>query len=244
MCLKLPACVVLAMLGWSSIASVCAAADGVTPGGLEGGVTLATDFVWRGVSQTDGNPGIIGEIKWTHSSNVFVGIWAANLDFGADADTHSEFDYFVGYSKTSGRLNVHTGYLYCVRESDRADLSNSEITGSIAYDFGPASVRAGLYYSWDYFLGGRSLYHFVSTRVALGKLSAVPLAFSANIGQFDFTQADIGDYVDWRLRLIADVYDLEIEIGYTNTDIDPVTSRVLGRAESDGRVAIGVTKMF
>ena len=43
-------------------------------------VTLATDYIWRGQSQTDGAGAIQGSLDFAHESGLYVGAWASNID--------------------------------------------------------------------------------------------------------------------------------------------------------------------
>ena len=72
-------------------------------------VTLASDYVWRGLGQTAGKPAIQGGFDYAADSGFYAGVWASNVepDFGG-----SEFDYYMGYStETEGGLGVDVGYI-------------------------------------------------------------------------------------------------------------------------------------
>ena len=86
------------------------------------GAAIGTDYVWRGQSLTDGKPYILGEIKLSHESGVYAGIWASNAELAPHAGTNAEIDYFFGWAKPVGPLNVNIGYLYRQRPSDTQSL--------------------------------------------------------------------------------------------------------------------------
>ena len=72
-------------------------------------VTLTSDYVWRGLGQTAGNPAIQVGFDYAADSGFYAGVWASNVepDFGG-----SEFDYYMGYStETEGGLGVDVGYI-------------------------------------------------------------------------------------------------------------------------------------
>jgi uncharacterized protein (TIGR02001 family) len=64
------------------------------PENISGTVWLATDYVFRGVSNTDNKPTVQGSLDYTFKG-FYVGIWGSNTDF---SDAHIEFDYYGGYS--------------------------------------------------------------------------------------------------------------------------------------------------
>lgn len=214
-------------------------------GRFSGGLALTSDRIWRGVSQTMGEPAAIGEVIWTHSSRLSVGVWVSNLDLGVEYDTEAEVDYFIGYSRRTGRLGVNLGHLYRSRPSDSANLSFNETTVSLDYDFGGPSVRSAFYHSTDYFLGGRSNYLSAGASVPLGSLAGLTLILSADAGRYSFTRADIGDYSDWRLRIHTRVRpNVGMSLAYSSTNIDVKRSRVPGHAQAEDRVAATIVWMF
>jgi uncharacterized protein (TIGR02001 family) len=72
-------------------------------------VTVASDYVWRGLGQTDGKPAIQGGFDYSAESGFYAGVWGSNVrpEFGS-----SEFDYYMGYStETEGGLGIDVGYI-------------------------------------------------------------------------------------------------------------------------------------
>lgn len=64
---------------------------------LGGQVTVATDYVFRGVSQTMSAPALQGEISLEHDSGWYGYAWASNVDFGGDDGAYLEANFAAGY---------------------------------------------------------------------------------------------------------------------------------------------------
>lgn len=82
-------------------------------------VSLATEYRYRGIAQTDGDPAVQGGFDWTHSSGVYAGTWGSNVSWLADADARVsssvELDVYGGYRGTLGEFGYDLGllrYLY------------------------------------------------------------------------------------------------------------------------------------
>lgn len=60
-------------------------------------LTLASDYVHRGLSQTTHGPAYQGSAEYQFDSGVFLGIWASSADFSYTDQVNAEIDYFVGY---------------------------------------------------------------------------------------------------------------------------------------------------
>lgn len=67
--------------------------------------TLTSDYVFRGISQTDRSPALQIGLDYEHESGFFAGAWASNVDFGDDAN--AEIDFFAGYF---GEVNESLSY--------------------------------------------------------------------------------------------------------------------------------------
>lgn len=65
---------------------------------LTGGLNLTSDYVWRGSSQTRGNPAIQGLAKLAHESGLYTSVWGSNVKFKPDNGANSEFDIALGWN--------------------------------------------------------------------------------------------------------------------------------------------------
>ena len=144
----------IAVLGGSSLAS---AAE------LTGTGAMTSDYVWRGTSQTQGNPALQAGLRVTGSSGMYASAWSSDVEFAAAADAHTEVDLTFGWTRELSRewkldLNV-VRYHY---PSASADLGWTEANGTLGWadhawlslGWSPealASRHAGLYAQ----LGGR-----------------------------------------------------------------------------------------
>lgn len=237
------ACLVTVLLT-ASASTLAAEGDDDRAWRWANGAAVSTETVWRGQSLTAGKPAVIGELKLDHRSGAYVGVWAGNIDLGRGTDTHVEFDYFAGWAKKTGKVYVNVGYLYRQRPSDTMDLDFEELTVSASYDLGGAIIGASAAYAWDYFQGGSSLYTSANVRVPLGKPRGVPVSAILTVGEYDFSHRAIGDYRNIDLRLTARHRNWYYSVGYGDTDIDPRTSGLLTRHESDGRWRAQALVMF
>jgi len=90
---------------------------------IAGNVTIASDYSFRGVSQTDRDPAIQGGFDVAFESGFYLGTWASNISEYDDcvidvesesvgctsgfADTNMEWDLYGGYA---GQINEGVGY--------------------------------------------------------------------------------------------------------------------------------------
>ncbi|MCV2882640.1 TorF family putative porin [Actibacterium sp. XHP0104] len=73
------------------------------------GVTVTSNYVSGGVTQTDGGAAIQPYIEFDIGAGFYAGIWASNVDFGT-ADNF-EYDLYVGYGGSFGSIEYDVSYL-------------------------------------------------------------------------------------------------------------------------------------
>jgi uncharacterized protein (TIGR02001 family) len=72
---------------------------------LTGNVGATSDYLWRGVTQTNHQSAVSGGGDYAHASGAYAGTWVSNV---AD-DT--EIDAYVGFSGEAAGLSYDVGYI-------------------------------------------------------------------------------------------------------------------------------------
>lgn len=73
---------------------------------ITGNVALATDYIFRGVTQTDNGPAISGGFD-VEAGGAYAGVWGSSVDF-SDATT-MELDLYGGYAWSAGGFDFDLG---------------------------------------------------------------------------------------------------------------------------------------
>jgi uncharacterized protein (TIGR02001 family) len=125
---------------------------------LSGNVTLASDYILRGLSQTDHNPVVQGGFDWEHPTGFYLGAWGSNVHF-QDLPSSLELDGYGGYTyHFKSDLSVSLGALYYSywadgdRNSWEIPLKSAWKTFSFEVDYSPRWQGQDAQ-SW-YLLGG------------------------------------------------------------------------------------------
>lgn len=73
---------------------------------VSGSVTVVSDYLFRGVTQTNEKPALQGGITWNHDSGFYAGAWGSSISWLSDADpdvsSQVELDGFIGYAGSFG----------------------------------------------------------------------------------------------------------------------------------------------
>jgi uncharacterized protein (TIGR02001 family) len=219
------AVLVLAIALGDARLSARAAEDDGSAGMLSATATLASDYRFRGQSQTDSRGAFQGGLDYAHPSGVFAGLWASTINFNDEPNSPAEVDFTAGYSHafsdtTEGSL---AGAYYWYPDSEPADYDYFEIIGTISHALDTFTLSGELTYSADY--SGRT-----GTGVGLtgGIEAPLPiggadwLSASGHVGYqwiADNLAYGVPDWVFYDIGLTATWNMLAFDVRYTGTDI-------------------------
>jgi uncharacterized protein (TIGR02001 family) len=193
--------------------------------------TFASDYLFRGISQTRSRPAWQGNAEIEHTSGVYVGAFISNVAFQG-TDARQEIDVFGGYRVLLGGVKLDfgaIGYLYpgynAPPGSPSGTLDFAEMYVRASYEIGPVNLLSGFYYSPHYF--GRSGAGYYLEGGADWKTGVWDLTLSGRLGyQWVQNNATFGvpDYLWWGVTLsrefpIERVGTIVITAGYFQTNI-------------------------
>lgn len=180
-------------------------------------VALTSDYVWRGVSQSDENPALQGGVDVT-SGIFYAGAWASSVDFGDD--TAAEVDLYAGITPTAGPVALNFGVLYYgyANAPSSGDYDFWEFKAAASVPAGPVTLGAGAYYSPEFFGSvGDSLYYEATASVSpIDKLT-----ISGAVGKQTFGDLSGADYGTWNIGVGYQITDaVSADLRYSDTDLN------------------------
>ncbi len=146
----------LAALPFTASAQGEEGSESAGPWSFTASATLTSDYVFRGVSQSQEDWALQGEFAFEHESGFYGGLWGSSVDFIPDDASYLdedganlELDAYVGYSweladKWVGDVQV-VRYLY-PGTNEGVNYDYNELIGSISYD---EMITATIGYSND-----------------------------------------------------------------------------------------------
>ena len=193
---------------------------------VSGNVALATDYAFRGVSQSDG-PAVAGGFDVAFGdSGLYAGTWASNINFCGGSDL--ELDVYGGYKFALGGVAMDVGvlgYLYPNAQDDGAELDYWEVYAkpSIALTE-QFTLGAGIYYSPE-FTGesGDGLYYEVNGAFAVSPELALSGAVGKQSVDTDGFFAGEDEYTTWNVGGTYSAFGLGFDLRYHGTDVDDVS---------------------
>lgn len=92
---------------------------------LTGNVGLFSQYIFRGLTQTDHKPALQGGFDFAHQSGVYLGTWGSNISWLRDSGAYRsggslEWDFYGGYKMAWGDFGLDLGTLYYWYPGDEA----------------------------------------------------------------------------------------------------------------------------
>lgn len=223
------------------------------PGEISANVTLASDYIFRGVSQSSEQPAIQGGFDYgigiNQGLNFYSGIWASNVNYEDSDEASVEIDYYGGLTYDIQNISLDFGGIYYAYPGAGGGLEYDyfEIQGAATYAFGGASITGSLNYSPDYF-GTQTddgFYYQLATEIPLP--TPFGLSIDAHLGHLTLDGTPVGstdDVTDWSIGLNVPFKGFDFRAAYTDTNLESKDSYCGGSSICDARGVFSVSKSF
>ena len=177
---------------------------------IEANVGFTTDYIWRGMTQNDGDTSFSGGIDISTDSGFYAGTWVGDVKFGGAT---YELDVYAGYAGEAGALAYDFGYIQYMYPDITVDGDFGEVyitlgTGpvSVSYyyevdnDVGSVDSGDNTYLSVDYGMDlsddwGLSLHYGIYDKEEWAD-EGVDMSLTLSKGDFSFSLVETDDLAD------------------------------------------------
>ncbi len=217
---------------------------------VSGSATLASDYRFRGVSQTDEGMAIQGGFTLSHSSGFYVGTWGSNLaGWGTFGGANMELDIYAGYKLPVGEGTLDVGGTWFMYPSGADTTDFVELYAKLGGAVGPVSLTATVAYAPQQEALGNAFPvgaapdpgdkedNLYLAGDAVFGIADTPISLKAHIGYSDGNPglgpngtsiAPTGTYFDWSLGAdIVPISGLTLSVAYVDTDISEAEANLI-----------------
>jgi uncharacterized protein (TIGR02001 family) len=105
-------------------------------------ISLTSNYVWRGMTQTDNAPAIQGGFDFGYKG-FYIGTWASNISWTNENDSSMELDGYFGYANKYAGIDYDLGYIRYAYPKVQKDYNFDEVYLSLGkeFSFGNISVK-------------------------------------------------------------------------------------------------------
>jgi uncharacterized protein (TIGR02001 family) len=165
---------------------------------LTGNIGFTSNYIWRGVSQTDDAAAISGGIDYGHDAGIYLGTWISNTTSAVGPET----DLYIGFAKDFGYdWGLDVGYIAYIYAQSVPDIDFEE------FYVGGSWKMISAQYSDD----GDNNYIEAAVDFEIAK----DLGLALHYGSYSF-DISAGDYTDYSVTLSKGDWGFAL----SGTDID------------------------
>ncbi len=223
-----------------------------------GNVGIYSQYVFRGVSQTNEKPALQGGFDLGHKSGFYVGTWGSNISWLSDAtpgvSASLEWDMYGGYKGSLyGDLGYDIGLLYYYYPGTYPGgyTKPDTLEGYAGLTWKFLSLK------YSYVLGDKT-FGFPDSRGSdyidltanydvIEKVSDVigKVTLTGHVGHQRFRHFGDFNYTDWKVGASTEIYGLTTGLYVTGTDAhDELYTNPFGKKIADTQVVVYVQKTF
>jgi uncharacterized protein (TIGR02001 family) len=241
-------------------------ADGTAEGPftLTGSFDVTSDYMFRGISQTDDGPAVQGGLNANYDFGGIVataGFWASNVKLTPAAGTDNaniEMDGNLSLAGTIGDnlLTWAVGNTYYYYPNSGANSTRrfdyDEIWANLGHDFGFLALGGSVYYSPDFtFNSGSATYYNANVKAPVPFFKYVDLIGAVGHQEISNNgRAGVPDYTDYKLGAAVQIWGIGIEADAIKTSLSKADGNAVGNttlcstAACDWTYIVTATKTF
>lgn len=180
------------------VAGLLAAASVQAQVQASGTAALTSDYVWRGSSQSDGDPAVQASARIALASGWYASVWGSNVSFRPDNGARSEFDLVAGWSgELASDWSLDANLTRYVYPGTGRSLDWTELSATASWK---QRLWLQLAHSSDALAGGqRGTYAQLGARLPVGER----LRLEAAVGHYWLDRVQGPDYLHGQLSAIA-----------------------------------------
>lgn len=230
------------------------------PHTFTGNVGFVTDYVFRGISQSQHKPALQGGFDYSHASGLYAGTWASNVNWvretGFKTDNSLEWDFYGGYKGSfAGDFSYDLGVLRYYYPGDVVpgvpDVNSTEVYAGLGWKFITLKYSYAVsshLFGWEGPSGEKtrgSGYLDLSATYDLGGGWGV----TGHVGRQNIKDRSSASYTDWKLGVTKDVGFGTVALAYTDTNANGCGDSTPdycwnGKDVSDARAVLSFSKTF
>jgi uncharacterized protein (TIGR02001 family) len=257
----------VALLAVLSAAPVLAAdAAPASPHTFTSNVGVVSDYLYRGISQTNAQPAIQGGFDYAHSSGFYAGVWGSSISWLTDTplitgatNAPLELDTYFGYKAAAGDVGYDVGFLrynypasyVAPMPAGAAKADTNEIYGAVSYKFVSAKLSYSLGNTFGIDQSKGTTYFDLSANYPIADTGIIA---NAHWGKQSFKGAvanglaaanSTPTYSDYKIGVSKDFSGFVLGLAYSNTNANKTQyTNALNKNLGRGTTVLSLTRSF
>jgi uncharacterized protein (TIGR02001 family) len=205
-----------------------AAPVAVSPWDVAFGASIATDYNFRGISQSDRGPSVGAYVEGQYNVSPMLQLYAAIAGASVDlpTDPTAEIDYYGGARLKLNTVTLDAGLWYYQYPRETVDTDFLEVYGKLSWAVTDSFVLGGgVYYTADWLkTGADGTYVSGTAKYSWNTGTPVGMYLGGELGHYSFGTPDAGfvvhDYTYWNAGLGFTYKAFTLDLRYHDTDLN------------------------
>ncbi len=159
---------------------------------MSGHAGLQSDYIWRGMNQSQG-PSAWAGLQVDMDSGLYGGVWIGQVEYDG-SEASEEMDWYAGFNKSFGGVDIDVAYI------DYGYRGDSDL------DFEEVYVGVGLFddkVNLSHYVGMDDAPDYSEVELSMFKAADISYGFADEVGS------------NWSISRSAELLGGEIEFGYS-----------------------------
>ena len=207
-------------------------------------VSMTSNYLYRGLSQTGNKPALQGGFDYAHESGLYAGVWGSSIswlsDFGVADNAGTEFDTYLGFSGEAGDIGYDVGFLrynYPGEYGGNLTANTNELYGSVSYKFVTAKYSRSSGNLFGFADSSGSGYLDLS---ASYDLEDAGISLGAHYGKQTVANNSASDYTDYNFSVSKEIGGYGFSMMYSKTDLTSIDPQ--GNDLGKGALVLAISK--
>jgi uncharacterized protein (TIGR02001 family) len=212
-------------------------------------VSLVSNYLYRGISQSGAKPALQGGFDYTHASGFYAGVWGSSISWLTDnaavtgaTSSQLELDTYFGFKNAFATdFNYDVGFL-------RYNYPANEVYGALGYKWLTAKYSYSLGNTFGIAAAKGTNYFDLSANYPIADTG---ITLGAHYGKQSFKGINAGtgiaalSYSDYKLSVTKDFSGYALGLAYSSTNAAKGAAyNVLGKDLGKGTAVLSLTHAF
>lgn len=240
----------LLVVALASAFSLPALADDLT---FSSNVSLVSDYLYRGISQTGTNPAIQGGFDLSHASGLYAGVWGSSISTLGDVgitESGTEIDTYAGYKGAAADVGYDVGFLrynYPGTYGTSTKADTNELYGALSYSVVSAKLSYSLGDTFGISKAKGTTYFELNASYPVADTG---LTVGGHYGKQTFkgetadALTDSATYSDYKLSVTKDFSGYVAGVAFSSTNATPFYTNGRGKKLGKGTAVLSLSRAF
>ncbi|MCK6386929.1 MAG: TorF family putative porin [Zoogloea sp.] len=212
-------------------------------------LTLASEYIYRGIGQTNRKPAVQGGFDYAHSSGIYLGTWASNVSWLSDGSStvsnSIEMDFYGGYKNTVGDFGYDVGLLQYFYPGSGYGNNPNTLEGYVAGSWSFLTLKYSHSFSDLFGWVGSKNSGYLDLTANYELVPTVNLIAHVGRQKVNGSSAEGASYTDYKLGVTKDFSGTVLGLSYINTTASSAWyTNLLGKDLGKDRILFSITRTF